>query len=469
MSAKENVYKWAFIERVLIAVINFGGNIILARMLSTDDFGLLAMIAIFTATAFNLSSCGLSDGLVHKLHPTPLDYSTVFVFNSSIGLLFGLSAIIFAEPIAGFFGHAEIAWIMRAYGVCFFFQTMSFVQETRLRKQLEMKKLCIARVAASITALVLGILLAALGCGYWALVSTQIFLSFFIFIYMVGLARWFPRIAFSVKSFKEFFNYGIHLMLAYLTNVVEQNINTFVLGRCYTSAQTGIYSQGAKLANVPFSVTEASLNSPFFVVASNEADAGRRRAAILSMMKNIVSINAAIALLLVLISRPAVEVLYGSKWIESAPILAVLALYGCLMCLKYFFQTIFKVYGLTKYVRNLTLCELAFQLCLLGLFYRMGLIAVALTQLSAIAVFVCIYTVIVSRTISMNGRELFDSLLRPAGLPLAAFAVGGAIKAALHYMLPSPPAALLECLAIALPYAAIIYPIIRRALKKSRA
>ncbi len=450
--ATENVYKWSFIERVTLAVLNFGGNVVLARMLSADDFGLLAMIAIFTATAFNLSSCGLSDGLIHKLHPTSRDYSTVFVFNSALGLFFGLMAILLAHPIARFFGHEELVWVMRVYGVCFFFQTMSFVQETRLRKHLEMKKLCIARVLATVTSLSLGILLAALGYGYWALVSTQILLSFFMFVYIVGVTRWFPRVAFSVASFREFFGFGVHLMLTYLIGVVQQNVNTFVLGRFYTSGQTGLYYQGAKLAGVPFGVTESSINSPFFVVASNEGDEGVRKRKIIDMMGVVVALNSAIALLLVLIARPAVVLLYGEKWLGAAPVLGVLAVYGCVSCVKYFCQTICKVYGRTRLMRNLTLGELVVQLGVLAVFYREGFVAIALTQLATVMVSLVVYCPVAARMLSMSGRELFAGMVRPLLFPVLAFAAGGAVKWAI-----GDAGALWECFAIGGAYLSVMF------------
>lgn len=458
--AQENVYKWSFIERVSLAVLNFGGNIVLTRMLTADDFGLLAMVAVIIATASNLSSCGLSDGLIHKLKPTPLDYSTVFVFNSAVGLIFAIASTALAGPIARFFGHQELVWIMRMYGICFFFQTMSFVQETRLRKRLEMKKLCIARVAATVTALALGILLAALGCGYWALISTQIFLSFFMFVYIVALAQWFPRPAFSLQSFREFFGYGVHLMLTYVINVVGQNINTFILGRCYTSAQTGLYYQGAKLANVPFSVTESSFNSPFFVVASNEADPECRRTKILDMMGIIVTLNASIALLLLLIATPAIAFLYGVSWIGAAPVMKVLAIFGCVMCVKYFFQTIFKIYGRTNLVRNMALCEFVVQMTLLAIFFRRGLVAVAMTQLGACIVSVAIYSVIASRTMRLTARELRRSMLTPLLLPVPALLAGAAVSLGLHYV--CTPAAIVDCLVISAVYLAVLLPTVGR-------
>jgi O-antigen/teichoic acid export membrane protein len=98
-----NVYKWSLIERITVALLSFGGNIVLTRMLTTADFVLLAMIAIFTAVAYDISSCGMSDGLIHKSNPTGDDYSTTFVFNSAMGLLFGLSFFLGAPLVADLF------------------------------------------------------------------------------------------------------------------------------------------------------------------------------------------------------------------------------------------------------------------------------------------------------------------------------------------------------------------------------
>ena len=102
------VYKWAFIDRVGIAVLNLGGNIVLARLLTEADFGLLAMIAIFVAVAADLSSCGLSDGIIHKVNPTREDYSTVFVANTVMGLIFGSTFLFGLHFIAFIFYRTEL-------------------------------------------------------------------------------------------------------------------------------------------------------------------------------------------------------------------------------------------------------------------------------------------------------------------------------------------------------------------------
>ena len=435
-----NVYKWSFIDRISIALINFGVNIALARMLTADDFGPLAMIAIFIAVATDLSSCGLSDGLVHKTHPTEKDYSTVFVFNAGFGIFFGLTFFLTAPFIARFFGHEELVGIMRIVGICFIFQTMSYVQETRLRKQLRMRTICFVRVGATVTVSALGIVAAFLGYGYKALVITQVVLSFFFFLYYTIASRWFPKIQFSVKAFKEFFNYGVHLMLAYLASLIGRNINTLILGRFYSSpGMSGVYSQGAKLAAVPFGVTESSLNSPFFVVASNEEDPERVRELINRMMSIIISVNGCIMMFMLVIAAPGIKFLYGDKWLASIPVFMILAVAEFLICVRAYMQTICKVHARTLFVRNMGFVEVALQLLLLAVFYRFGILWIAWTQTLGVA-FATVVFLFYCRT--YTGQSIWRMIAtfgRSLWLPGTACIVSFAVR----WFLPDWPAVII--------------------------
>lgn len=448
------VYKWSLIERITVAALNFGGNIALARMLTTADFGLLAMIAIFIAIAYDLSSCGLSDGLIHKPYPTDDDYSTVFVFNAAFGLLFGLSFFFGAPLVAGFFGHDELIGIMRVLGICFFFQTMGFVQETRLRKELEMKKICFVRVGATASALALGLTLAALGFGYWALVCTQILLSVFIFIYYLAASRWFPKIAFSAKSFKELFSFGIHLVLAYIGTVIGKNINTFVIGKFYLPSTSGVYSQGAKLANVPFNVTESSINSPFFVVASNETDPDTQRNLIRNMLSVIVGINGLLLCLMLVIAVPAISALYGEKWMAAVPVFRILALFEFLCCVKAYFQTVCKVHGRTVFIRNMSFAEVACQLLLLLIFYRDGLIWIAWTQIGGVLMSVIVHSFLYCHLTRQRHRDLAVTIAKALWLPFIGGVFATGVSIAVYVLVDVP--AIVMCLIIVAAYAITI-------------
>ena len=430
--ASKGVYKWSFIERVTVSSLNFGGNIILARLLTQADFGLLAMIGIFISIATDLSDCGMSDGLIHKLKPTRKDYSTVFISNAVMGAFFGSLFFFLAPQIAEYFGHGELIWIMRIHGICFFFRTLSYVQETRLRKLLCMKHICIVRISGTVISLALGIFLAINGFGYWALVSTQIFISFFLFVGFLIASRWFPGFVFEFSTFKGFFKYGYHLMLAFLGEITSKNINTFVLGKAYTSSSlSGIYFVGTKLANVPFSISESSLNSPFFAVASNEADKQKRKELILQMFSFLVGCNALILFFMLAISRPAVEFLYGLKWDATVPVLRILVAFEFFNCVKKFFQTVFKIKGITNVIKNLAFVEIIIQLSLLMIFYKDGLEAVALTQVGGVLSSILIYVFIYCKTIEINFNQFIKYLLSAICIP----AICGCVSFFLNYTL----------------------------------
>lgn len=416
------VYKWSAIDRVCNSVMTFTGNVILARILSPYDFGLLAMTAIFVAIAYNVSGCGLSDGLIKKANPTNRDYSTVFVFNLVFGLAFCVVFIFLAQPIANFFGYKELEQIMWAIGICFVFSAMTFTQETKMRKELDMKRMAVVRLSATASSLILGIYLALAGYGFWALVSTRIFLSIFLFIYYVILSRWMPKIAFYSDSFKEMFGYGVHLMLSYVFTQIGRNVNSFVLGR-YSPVAAGVFSQAQKLQEAPYSIIESVFNWPFFAVLSNEQDAQKRRKLAQDMFQNILWIGVVIGALLVLLASPGIRVLYGEKWIEAIPIFRLLILYGIFTSMKYFFQTILKTYGNTRTIKNLTFIEIVLQLVLLAIAFRFGIYWITISQIVALGIIMLFYLRWYMKIEEMSLMQIITSIVNTTVVPLIVFAI----------------------------------------------
>lgn len=418
------VYKWSAIDRVCNSVMTFAGNVILARILTPYDFGLLAMVAIFVAIAYNISGCGLSDGLIKKQSPTERDYSTVFVFNLAFGIFFCLLFIIFSQPIANYFGHQELKDIMWTVGICFVFSSMTFTQETRMRKEMDMKKMAIVRLSATASSLILGIYLALAGYGFWALVSTRIFLSVFLFVFYVIVSRWMPRLAFYSDSFKEMFNYGVHLMFSYIFTQIGRNINTAVIGS-YSSAASGVYSQAQKMQEVPYTIVESVFNWPFFAVLSNELSEKKRRILSQEMLSNMVFINVLLGGLLLLLSYPGFNLLFGEKWVEAIPVFRVLIVFGICASLKFFFQTVMKTYGMTKKIRNLTFIEVALQLGLLVIFYQYGIIAIALTQVVASIIIMLCHGYYYKKIEGLSIFKLMALSTQSAVIPIVSFVITG--------------------------------------------
>lgn len=402
--------------------MTFGGNILLARLLDPSDFGLLGMVAIFAALAYNISGCGMSDGLINKKDASAADYSTVFVFNASMGLIFAISFISCSGLIASFFGHEELKDIMIAIGVCFFFQMLALVQETKMRKDLDFKKMAIVRLSSTASALILAVILVLNGYGYWGLVSMQIFLSFFMFVYYVTVSRWIPKIAFNVASFKEMFSYGVNLMIAYLCFQMARNINMSVLGKFSTSAASGAYSQAHKLQEVPFGLSESILNWPFFAVLA-ATPFEERRVLTGRMHSVIVFANAVIGCYLLAVSTYAFHSLYGQKWDIAIPIFNVLVVFGFASRMKMFYQTVFKAHSRTKIIRDLTVAEVLLQLVMLAVCYRMSTTVIAYTQTIPALVILLVYIPLYLRREGIDFSTFAKEIFKPLILPVVVLGV----------------------------------------------
>lgn len=419
MSQTKSVYKWTAIDRICTSVMTFGGNILLARLLDPSDFGLLGMVAIFSALAYNISGCGMSDGLINKKNPTHDDYSTVFVFNAAMGLIFATIFISCSGLIADFFGYTELKGIMIAIGICFFFQSLALVQETRMRKELDFKKMAIVRLSATASSLILAIVLVVNGFGYWGLVSMQIFLSFFLSVYYLAASRWIPKIAFKTSSFKEMFGYGVHLMVAYLCYQIARNISMSVLGKYSTASVSGDYNQAHKLQEVPYALTEAILNWPFFAVLAAIDDAAERRKQTSRMHTVIVFVNVTLTCYLFTVSSYVFDGVFGIKWHSAIPIFQILLLFGLATTLKQFYQTIIKTHSVTKIIKRFTIIEVSCQLLLLAVFYKSSAPVIAFTQVIPAMAVLGAY---IHRYIRLEGIKVSDYVkecFRPTVFPVA--------------------------------------------------
>ncbi len=398
--------------------MTFGGNLWLANMLAPSDFGLLGMVAIFSALASNISGCGMSDGLINKADPTSRDYSTVFVFNGAMGLLFCLIFVSTSGFVAAFYGYPELKGIMIAIGICFFFQSLCLIQETRMRKELNFKKMAIVRLSATASSLILAVILVLCGYSYWGLVSMQIFLSFFMFVYYLLVSRWFPRIAFYRASFKEMFGYGVHLMLAYVCYQIARNINMAVLGKFSNAAASGAYNQAHKLQEVPYNLSESILNWPFFAVLSATHGVSDRRRVTADMHSQIIFVNAVITCFLFCVSQYVFKSLYGAKWDAAIPIFNILLWYGLATAVKMFYQTILKAHSRTKTIRNLTIVEVVLQLAMLAGFYKSSATVIAFTQVIPALVMLVVYVPMYMRLEGISVGQYMKESFRPLIIPV---------------------------------------------------
>ena len=231
MSLKQKTVKglsWSIIDQIGNQGISFIVGIILARLLSPREFGLIGMITIFIALSESFINSGFSDALIRKKNCTNTDYSTVFYFNLIVGILFTAILYFSAPAIATFFDESELIPIVRVMGIILIIDSLTIIQRTILTKRIDFKLQTRISIIASIGSGVVAIIMAFNGYGVWSLViqriSRQALNSFFLWLWN----NWRPKLIFSIKSFKELFGFGNKLLISGLISTIFQNIYYFI-------------------------------------------------------------------------------------------------------------------------------------------------------------------------------------------------------------------------------------------------
>ena len=206
---------WSGIENVAQIGVFFVVSVILARLLSPDDYGLLGIIAIFTAISSVIINGGFQNALIRKAAPSEDDYSTAFVMNFGLSIILYFVIYICSPLIANFFGKEELIVLTRVSSLGIIINALALVQSTRLTKKIDFKTQTIITLISSIISGIVGIIMAFCHFGVWALVvqglTSQVLRTVFLWI----MNRWFPKIRFSSASFKELFGFGWKLKYHY--------------------------------------------------------------------------------------------------------------------------------------------------------------------------------------------------------------------------------------------------------------
>lgn len=418
-------YIWSFVERFGASAISFVGNLVLASLLTPGDFGIVAMLGVFSALIFTLVDCGLSDGLLREQQPSDRDFNTLFFFNLATGVALSLVYLALSPLVAGFMGRPELQPVMAVLGTGAIFSALSISQLTRLRSQLQFKRLAAINLVSVALSLAVAITMAWAGCGYWSLVALQVGFSAFMLLLLVVFSRWKLRCEFDTGRFRQLWQFGCNLLVSTVFTQLSQNIFAFVLGKFYTPVQAGLMGQAQKLQQTPANSIEASLTSTSFVLIAKEDDAQARNRAIVRMLGITTLILSLLSGVLIGFGRPLVGLLFPDRWLPVVPYMQLLAVWGLVYPVCNFMGIIFKIYDRTSVIRNVIIVEKALIVAAALLLYPFGVPAVVLTATAISAGALAVYMSSAARITGISTGRLAYTYLRSllAALPLALFAL----------------------------------------------
>ena len=358
---------WVGFQKFGTLFITFLANIVLARILTPEDYGLIGMLTIFIAISNTLIDGGFGSALIQKTHPIKEDYSTVFYWNIFLGIVLYGMLFLSAPFIESFYREIRgLSTILRIQGVVLIINAFSIVQSTQLRKLMDFKLLAKVNIFSAAVSSVFAIILAYNGWGVWALVWQQIMLSCSNCILLWFVCKWTPLKKFSFSSLKSLFSFGSFIMMSSLVNTIGTNIYGLLIGKFFSASTLGYFTQAKKIEDVSsvglLSVIE-QVTYPMLVEVKNDH---KKMANVLEKFNSsLMAVTMPLLLFIALVAEPIIVFLFSSKWLPSAPILQILAIYGIFICLQGCNYNVLAAIGESRTIFKWTLYKRMFSIIIL--------------------------------------------------------------------------------------------------------
>lgn len=362
---------WSAIDNVSGYAVTFVVGIILARLLSPEDYGLLGLIGIFTAICNCFINAGFGSALIRKKDATEDDYSTVFICNLGMAILLYGVLFVCAPFIAIFFERQELIALTRVSSLGLIIGSLAMVQRTRLTKRIDFKTQTKITIIAAIVRGVVGITTAFIGWGVWALVTQELTASIISASLLWHYNKWVPSLRFSTSSFRELFGYSSKMLASNIIDTIWREIYQVVIGKCYSPATLGQYTRGKMFCDLFSSNLTGIVSRVSFPVLSKiQDDPSRLKEGYRRIIRSTMLITFACMLMLAAIAKPMVLVLIGEKWLQAATLLQIICFGSMLFPLHAINLNILQVKGRSDLFLKLEIIKkcIAVGPLLLGIF-----------------------------------------------------------------------------------------------------
>ena len=347
-------------------------GLVLANLLTPTEYGIMAIITIFIAVSTSIVDSGFSNALIRKVHIERVDYNTVFFFNLVVSFVLYIVLYVAAPAISIFFKEAILTEVLRVIGWVLVVNALAIIPRTILVKKIDFKTQTKVSVISSVVSGVVGIGMAMTGWGVWSLVWQQLSRQMMNTLFLWVFCKWIPVWEFSMKSFKELFNFGYKLLFSGLLDTIYKEIYYVVIGRFYSAADLGQYTR-AQQFNIIFSsnLTSVVQRVSYPVLSSIQEEPERLREAYRRVIKLTMLVAFACMLGLAAVAKPLILILIGEKWLPAVPYLQIICFAGMLYPLHAINLNILQVKGRSDLFLKLEIIKkiIAVGPIVVGIFY----------------------------------------------------------------------------------------------------
>ncbi len=315
---------WKSLERGGVSGVQFIVQIILARLLLPEDYGIIALIVVFIAISQTFVQSGLGTALIQKKEVTDEDYSSVFYLSLGVALVFYGILFLAAPFIAAFYNQPLITPVLRVLGLTLFFGAVNTIQNAVIARNFQFRKLFISSLGAVLLSGVVGIAMAYAGYGVWALVGQQLTSIIALCAIMWFTVTWRPGLLFSLTRVKELFSFGWKLLVSGLMDVTYNSLSSLAIGKLYPVSMLGYYTKGQEFPNVLVSNINSSIQAVMFPAYAKCQD---NRPLVKQIMRRALVTSSFLVFPamagLAAVAEPLVILLLTEKWLIAVPFLQI--------------------------------------------------------------------------------------------------------------------------------------------------
>ena len=326
---------WGGMNNGVQQIVGLVFGIILGRLLDRDDFGMMAMIAIFSVVANNLQSSGFKTGLVNLREPRHEDYNSVFWFNIFAGVVLYIVLFFCSPLIAAYYHQPELTWLCRYVFLGFVFSSWGMAQAAFLTKNLQVKQLAQCGMTAVLLSSVVGALLAVLHMGYWALATQSLLFILTNTLLMWHFSSWRPTLHINFEPVKRLFPFSVKILVTNIFTDINANVMNIMLGRHFTARDTGDYNQayqGSFKGSMLIQNMVKAVDQPVLVGLEDERE--RQLRVLRKMVRFTAFVSFPLLFGLGLVAHEFIVLTIGQKWATSAQLLPWLCFSGAFMPLS---------------------------------------------------------------------------------------------------------------------------------------
>lgn len=401
---------WKFMEKAGVQVLQIVIQIILARLLLPEDYGLIGLLTIFIAVSDIFIQYGFSTGLIQKKEVSEEHLSSVFYVNMAMSFVLYIVLYFCAPFVAKFYHEEELISLLRVLSLVLIIGASFTVHNAILSRNLEYKKSFFRNILNLVTQGIVGIAMALNGFGVWSLVYSKLAGTLVGALVMYVTVRWYPKRVFSYDAVKSIFSFSSKLLGSYLLNCVYNNIHTIIIGRFFTKTDLGFYQRGQQIPQASISAIDGSLTEVLYAATSRiQDDLSKVKSGLRRSLKTSMFISLPILLGLFAIADTLTVVLLTEKWNGSIPFMRL----ACIMCCFYPLSArtqALNAIGKSGTTFKVNLISKGLTVLFMLLFIPLGIYAIMSATILAYSIVFFVEQYFVKKYIDYSTGELFKDL-----------------------------------------------------------